>query len=352
MKLTSDMKNLSANILSSFKQRIKENESLVSDVQKTLEGFQKDHQEMASVLTSNAKALRAKLSNDDKTRIKDTTTFMKNVSKENNTMSKTLRADLNTGEKNRIMEFDNLMKTINDDIVNINTEVSNIFKDTKNVLDNFGKDRKEMSTQLRNDLDKNFKETVDYTRNLLSGFKNRMDEIEAENSKMAKDLRKSLNTGEDERMNNSKNLMKGIHASISGIQKEVRHIQKTSNNLVGNYAKDREGATALWNKMNEVIAQLRSTDTNSTKVSKNVYTKQKAEPQTVIIEQKVEVTKSIPQTLEQKILKYISQHPNGVKISEMEEPLGENRMKLGFVAKALIDEDKLQKIDNLFYLRK
>jgi len=349
MKLTSDMKNLSANILSSFKQRIKENESLVSEVQKTLDGFQKDHQEMASVLTSNAKALRAKLSNDDKTRIKDTTTFMKNVSKDNNTMSKTLRLDLNTGEKNRIMEFDNLMNTINDDIVNINTEVSNIFKDTKNVLDNFGKDRKEMSTQLRNDLDKNLNETVDYTRNLLNGFKNRMDEIGAENNKMAKDLRKSLNTGEDERMNNSKNLMKGIHASISGIQKEVRNIQKTSNGLVGNYAKDREGATALWNKMNEVIAQLRNAEVGSSVTTKVVTHKHKEE----IVAQKVDVSKTAPQTtLEQKILKYISQHPNGVKISEMEEPLGENRMKLGFVAKALIDEEKLQKIDNLFYLQK
>jgi hypothetical protein len=349
MKLTSDMKNLSANILSSFKQRIKENESLVSEVQKTLDGFQKDHQEMASVLTSNAKALRAKLSNDDKTRIKDTTTFMKNVSKDNNTMSKTLRLDLNTGEKNRIMEFENLMKTINDDIVNINTEVSNIFKDTKNVLDNFGKDRKEMSTQLRNDLDKNLNETVDYTRNLLNGFKNRMDEIGAENNKMAKDLRKSLNTGEDERMNNSKNLMKGIHASISGIQKEVRNIQKTSNGLVGNYAKDREGATALWNKMNEVIAQLRNAEVGSSVTTKVVTHKQKEE----IVVQTVDVSKTAPQTtLEQKILKYISQHPNGVKISEMEEPLGENRMKLGFVAKALIDEEKLQKIDNLFYLQK
>ena len=48
MKLASEMKNLSEEIIDSFKQRIKENEELVTEVQLTLEGFQKGHQEMSS----------------------------------------------------------------------------------------------------------------------------------------------------------------------------------------------------------------------------------------------------------------------------------------------------------------
>ena len=58
MGLSTEMKNLSDEIIGSFKQRIKENEELVIEVQKTLEGFQKDHQEMAAVLNANATALR------------------------------------------------------------------------------------------------------------------------------------------------------------------------------------------------------------------------------------------------------------------------------------------------------
>ena len=56
-----------------------------------------------------------------------------------------------------------------------------------------------------------------------------------------------------------------------------------------------------------------------------------------------------PMTLEEKVLDYISKHPMGVKISEMEEPLGETRMKLGFIAKALLEEGKVQKMDNVYF---
>ena len=56
-----------------------------------------------------------------------------------------------------------------------------------------------------------------------------------------------------------------------------------------------------------------------------------------------------PMTLEEKVLDYIGKHPMGVKISEMEEPLGETRMKLGFIAKALLEEGKVQKMDNVYF---
>ena len=56
--------------------------------------------------------------------------------------------------------------------------------------------------------------------------------------------------------------------------------------------------------------------------------------------------------LEDKVLKYIKEHPNGVRISDMEEPLGENRMKIGFVVNKLFDEGKVQKIDQMYFLIK
>ena len=56
MGLASEMKNLSDELLASFKQRIIENEELVSEVQKTLDGFHKDHQEMAAAINANAMA--------------------------------------------------------------------------------------------------------------------------------------------------------------------------------------------------------------------------------------------------------------------------------------------------------
>jgi hypothetical protein len=53
--------------------------------------------------------------------------------------------------------------------------------------------------------------------------------------------------------------------------------------------------------------------------------------------------------LEDKVLKYIKDHPKGVTIQDMEIPLGEKRMKLGFVMNKLIDEGKVQKIEKMYF---
>jgi hypothetical protein len=53
--------------------------------------------------------------------------------------------------------------------------------------------------------------------------------------------------------------------------------------------------------------------------------------------------------LEAKILAFINQNTDGVKISEMEKPLCEKRMKLGFIVKNLLDEGKILKISDKYY---
>ena len=69
----------------------------------------------------------------------------------------------------------------------------------------------------------------------------------------------------------------------------------------------------------------------------------------VDVQPKVNPKPAVPKTLEEKVLDYINTHPTGVKVSEMEEPLGETRMKLGFTAKALLDQGKVQKMDNVYF---
>jgi hypothetical protein len=64
---------------------------------------------------------------------------------------------------------------------------------------------------------------------------------------------------------------------------------------------------------------------------------------------KVENKFNVMMTLEEKVLDFINKHPGGVRISEMEEPFGETRMKLGFIAKNLLDEGKIQKMDTVYY---
>ncbi|MEI7523342.1 MAG: hypothetical protein WCJ95_03385 [Mariniphaga sp.] len=54
-------------------------------------------------------------------------------------------------------------------------------------------------------------------------------------------------------------------------------------------------------------------------------------------------------TLEARVLDYINHHPEGVRISEMETPLGVTRIRLGFVTKILLDEGKIVRIENSYY---
>jgi hypothetical protein len=56
--------------------------------------------------------------------------------------------------------------------------------------------------------------------------------------------------------------------------------------------------------------------------------------------------------LEEKVLQYIKEHPDGVRIQDMEKPLGETRMKLGFVTNKLYDEGKVQKIEDMYFQMK
>jgi len=392
MSLSSEMKNLSEDILASFKQRIKENEELVNDVQKTLDGFRKDHQEMAAVLNANAKNLRKDLNQGEKDRMKIYGKLLTGIHNTISTIQKEVVAiqvsagslinEFTTGrsqlaeelnkffaegrtgrmqdEKYRMKEFDSLMKKIHSGIKNLNDKVIAIFKDTNDMLDKFENEHLTMSGDLKADLKKDLTERIEYTRTLLNGFQKRLSGISMENQKAAQKLRKDLAGDETERLRDYTAIMKGIHASIDGISKEVTDIQKATSAMIDGFATDRKMASDEWNKMQNAITKLKRGE--AIIVSKEVTSK----PEKKVVEKKElvkEVAKEIPaevqpkaepqpelhMTLEEKVLDYINKHPSGLKISEMEQPLGESRMKLGFVAKALLEDGKVQKMENTYF---
>jgi hypothetical protein len=419
MKLASEMKNLSEGILASFKQRVKETEErvknnveFINEVQKTLDGLHKDHQEMAAVINANAFALRKGLAHGEKERLSIFNNLMSGIHGTIGSIQKEVaaiqsstfnlinefaanraqmadeldkffaqgKADRVKNEKNRMKEFDSLMKNINDDIKNINDEVLSIFKNTNDMLSNFEKEHQDMSAELRAELSKNLADRVEYTRTLLNGFQKRLSEISKENQKMAQKLRKDLANGETERLNEYKEIMNSIHATIKGIRKEIKVAQKAMAEMLGGFSQDRSQASAEWNKMQETITQIKKNGPGSVKAEKKVEKKaeSKVKPvektvEALVIAPKAEETKEVPvaaksaakieetpvkaepivpMSLEDKIVDYINKHPKGVRISEMEKPLGETRMKLGYIAKNLLDSGKIQKIDNTYYPKK
>lgn len=53
--------------------------------------------------------------------------------------------------------------------------------------------------------------------------------------------------------------------------------------------------------------------------------------------------------MEEMIQKFINEHKNGVMISEMEATLQQSKLRLGYVTKKLLNEGKVQKIENRYY---
>jgi uncharacterized protein YoxC len=391
MGLASDMKNLTEDLLASFKQRIKDNEELVNDVQRTLDGFRKDQMDMAASLNASAASLRKGLARGEKERLTafnglmsgihgsissiqkevagiQTSTFdlIKEFAADREQMSAGLtktftqeRAERMKNENARMKEFDTLMKNISDDIRNINNEVAAVFKETNDMLDRFDREHQDMSAELRAELGKNLSERVEYTRTMLKGFQKRLSDIGKENQKMAQKLRKDLASGETERLSDYNGIMKGIHAAIKGIRKEVRDIEKSTAGMVADLLQNRVDASAEWTKMQDAMAQIRKTGgTKTPKITAKKGEKKEEKKSSpveavkqvqAIEEQTFTALEDEPKTLEEKVLAYIKKHPNGVKVSEMEEPLKETRMKIGFTAKSLLDEGKVQKIDNIYY---
>ena len=432
MGLASEMKNLTEDMLSSFKQRIQENEELVNDVQKTLDGFRLDHRDMAATL-------RASLATGEKNRMKEADIFMKKTVKDHKEMAAALRSDLAMDEKTRMKEFVDLMKSINerisevftytDDLLamfdkehqdmaaalragldkdeverlkefvalmkNINEEISGIFTYTQDLLGKFDKEHLEMSVELRKNLSdgeverikefvplmKNINEEIlrifTYTHDLLEKF-------DKEHLEMSAELRNELSTGEVERL-------KEFNIVMKGIQNDVKNLKKAVAELLGDFSHERGDASAAWEKMSVILAQLRKTAVAPPKqaVKKEVKKEAPVAPVAAKVEAPVEAVKEapveakvetpvkavkeipveevketpvnavpkpkaepkpvVPMALEAKVIDFINKHPKGVRISEMEEPLGETRMKLGFIAKNLLNEGKVLKIENIYY---
>ena len=132
MGIADSMKGIADDIITSYDLRVKAIGELVSNVHKTLKGFQKDHKEM----------------------------------------SDTLKENLGKGEANRLETFKDMMGNIQKDIKGIEAYV-------KNKLKEFSDAHAEMSEALKKDLAKYVAGIVSGTKKLLGGFKDESKKMAA-----------------------------------------------------------------------------------------------------------------------------------------------------------------------------
>ncbi len=419
MSIAEQMKNLSDDILSSYKQRaaefqqrLKDNAEINKKVQETLDGFRNDHIETATSLRANADSLRANLAQGQKDRLKSfqqmmsgihgsisqiqdevkgikisTTSMLSNFSIDQDTVAADLRKELDQNQADRsnwnsgrLKDFNDLMLGTNKEINRIREEVQNIFVFTDKLLTKFSDDRIKMSDSMRAELKTNLTDRVAYTQDMLGQFTKSLAENREENQKMAKALKLDLQNSRKELSNSDAQRLKDFDITFTGIQKRVHEIQTYVDTFLTEFSSDRKQAADTWSQLAAAIASLGEVPVQETKkpVTESVKPEvKKVEVQKEVVLEREIVSKADLKTadpivkepiakepiakepkidtskkelsLEEKVLKYLDSHKKGVKVSDMEKPFGETRMRIGFVSKKLLDEGKVRKIESLYY---
>jgi hypothetical protein len=185
------------------------------------------------------------------------------------------------------------------------------------------------------------------THDMLKGF-------QSEHKKMAADLRKTLAKEEADRLKENVNLMNQFQAEDKDRIAEGKDRNKEVLDLLKEFSTEREKMAASWQALTAAMAKKSS-------IKPKVAADVKVRPVKEVIEVKEvkevkeaaeEIKEDKPSSemdLEGKVLGFIRRHPEGVRVGEMEEPLGVLRMRLGVIAKVLLEKGKVRKEENVYF---
>jgi len=319
MGISNDMKKLREDIVSSNDVRVKAIGVLVKDTHKMLKGFQAEHKEMATNLRGELAKGEEKRLKGEEQRLKDFRVTMANIQKFVSDLDKEvsamierfqkehkvmadklkenaveLKENLEKGEADRLKTFNDMMGNIHQDINQIETYVANKLKEFSDAHAGMSEELKKMLAQYVADM-------VKATKNLMGDIQKRQKERTAE---------------------------------IADLNAEVA-------DLLDAFKTEREKMAANWQALTATMAKKRG-------IKPKVEAEVKVRPVKEAIEEKEEeVTPDMD--LDEKILQFIKKHPKGVRVGDMEETLGVVRMRLGVIAKKLLEEGKIRKEENMYF---
>ena len=274
------------------------------------------------------------------------------------------------------------MKNLSEDIVSsydvrvkaIGTLVNNVHR----TLKGFSTDRKKMANEQAKAL-KNF------VNELSNNVGNMIEGIQKEHKEMADKLKADLAKGEGERLKDFKTMMADIQKAIKEIETYVKNklkefsdahadmsaelkkdlaeyvagIVSETKRLLKDYEDESKKMAANWQALAAKMAKkkgikpMAEAEVKVRPVKEAIEELKKEEVpveevvEEVVKEAKEEVAPEI--SLEEKVLEFIKRHPEGVRVGNMEEPLGVTKLRLGKIAKSLLNEGKVRKEDNLYF---
>jgi len=311
MGIASDMKNLSEDIVSSYDVRVKAIGILVNNVHRTLKGFSTNRKKMANEQAKALKDFVNELSNS-------VGNMIEGIQKGHKEMADKLKADLAKGEEERLKGEEERLKDFKTMMADIQKAVKEIETYVKNKLKEFSDTHADMSEELKKELAKYVNDLVNTTKELMANNKKLMGNIQArqkERNAEVADLLEAFKT-EREKMAANWQALTAKMAKKRGIKPEV-----------------------------EVEVKVRPVE----EAVEEVVEEAKEEVVEEVVEEAKEEEVPTEISLEERVLEFIERHPEGVRVGDMEEPLGVTRLRLGRIAKSLLNEGKVRKEDNLYF---
>lgn len=271
-------------------------------------------------------------------------------------------------------------------------ELENLRKEVQEKVDSFKEQREKMSLGLQKDRKDLLGKLRETNKELRSSVKSLMDTFEVDRKKRSVEQAEMLQEFHDSLSGSVKKLllafnserqdmkraqdedfasmMKSLENSVQDMAQEVQQLMK------GLGQKREESSKKVKKQLDQLIDELRQGSESLKKVQKGKggevvpktgeKTKKKkvesAQVPAVAEEGEVNISEddsstqkvtgeepAAPLDLEGQVLEYIGNHPEGVRVGEMETPLGATRMRLGVIAKKLYESNRLRKEESLYF---
>lgn len=325
MGISNDMKKLREDIVSANDVRVKAIGVLVKDTHKMLKGFQAEHKEMATNLRGElAKGEEKRLKGEEK-RLKDFRVMMANIQKFVSDVDKEVSAMIERFQKEHKAMADKLKENAVELRENIEKGEADRLKTFNDMMGNIHQDINQIETYVANKL----KEFSDAHAGMSEELKKMLANYVADMVKATKKLMGDIQKRQKERT-----------AEVADLNAEVADLLET-------FKTEREKMAANWQALTATMAKKRG-------IKPKVEAEVKVRPVEEAIEEaveEVEAEEAPPAeiSLEDRVLEFIERHPEGVKVGDMEKPIGVPRMRLGVISKKLLEEGKVRKEEKMYF---
>ena len=230
-------------------------------------------------------------------------------------------------------------------------EIRKLEKDTQSMLKEFQGEQKDMAAKLKKTLEQGEADRIKASGSLKSEIQaeqekrnkevaDLLEKFAKDHEDMAEQLKKIFKQAEADRLKAEADRMEAFASLKNEIQAEQKNRNKAVADLLKELKTEREKMSASWQTLTAAMSKRRSG-------KPTMEAEVKVRPVKEAIEETKEVASGIG--LEEKVLEFIERHPEGAKVGDIEEPLGVQRMRLGQVAKRLLNKGKVRREENIYF---